>query len=201
MLRIFLGMALAAASLAVLLTFWVSLYRAKKAQRLAKEQERQKREDAKAQEREKKEFLGDALYAASRKMTIAVYYIRSYCGSGAFGEWESIRASLLQICGTLDHINQFVSAHPRQAGAMHDVTQHLLPLVGKMMDEYDLCAAPGPENAAAKENIKIIDACLREVAAALDKKLSALFEGRAYDLQAELRVLESQKEGDWKIEP
>jgi len=188
MIRVIIGLVVATVVLIALCTFLVSLYQSKKEKRLAQ-----------AQEKEKRESLGEALYDACHEMSAAADDIRKFCTLREFGEWDSIGSSLLHITSVLDKTNQFIATHPKHAGHMHDVVEHLLPLTKKMMSEYDLCTAHGANNTAAKENLKIINNCLREVGAALNKKLDALFEGRTYDLQAELFVLESRKEEQWKL--
>ena len=188
MIRVFVGLLVVAVALIAVCTFLASLYQSKKERRLAQ-----------AQENEKKEDLGEALYGACYEMSAAADDIQKFCAGREFGEWDGISSSLLHIGGMLDKIGRFIEAHPKQAGNMHDVVTHLLPLIKKMMDEYDLCSTHGVENTAARENLKIVDKCLREAGAALDKKLGALFEGRVYDLQAELYVLQSQKEDAWKM--
>ncbi|MCL2856830.1 MAG: hypothetical protein FWE19_03790 [Oscillospiraceae bacterium] len=189
MVRIFIGLAVVTVALIALCTFLASLYQTKKEQRLEE-----------AQEKERRENLGDALYDTCNEMDAAAGEIEKFCAAREFGEWESIRKGLSDIAGVLGKTSRFVEAHPGPAGNMNDVITHLLPLIRKMMVEYDLCITHGAENTAARENLKIIDKCLREAGGALDKKLSALFEGRAYDLQAELFVLESQREGEWKLD-
>ena len=189
MVRVFIGLGVATVALIALCTFLVSLYQSKKEKRLAE-----------TRERERRESLGESLYGAYQEMTGAADEIQKFCAARDFGEWDSIRGGLSHIAGALGKVSQFISVHPKQASGMNDVTVHLLPLTRKLMDEYDLCAPHGAENTAARENLKIIDKCLSEAGGALDKKLGALFEGRAYDLQAELFVLESQREVKWKTD-
>ena len=188
MVRVFVGLGIVTAGLIALCSFLVSLHQSKKERRLAQ-----------AQEREKKENLGEALYDACHEMDATAHDIRVFCRVREFDERDDIDTSLANIGGILEKTSKFIRTHPKQAGKMDDVITHLLPLVRKMMDEYDLCIAHGAGNVAAQENLKIIDKCLHEISSALDRKLSAMFEGRAYDLQAELFVLESQKEEKWKL--
>ena len=188
MARVFIGLGVVFIALVALISLLVAFLQSKKAKKLSE-----------AQEKERRESLGDALYDSHQKMRVAAEDIRKFCNARNFGQWDSIGSSFLNIGGILDRINQFVDVHPKQSGNMYDIVRHLLPLIRKTMDEYDLCVANGSENASAIENLKIIDNCLFEVGATLDKKLGALFEGRAYDLQAELRVLESQKDDELKL--
>jgi len=188
MARVLIGLGVVTVALIALCTFLVSLYQTKKERQLAQ-----------AKEKEQRESLGDALYDACYKMSAAADDIRKFCAGRSLDSSDSISSSLSHIADILDKTSQFIALHPNQGGNMNDVEAHLLPLIGKMMDEYDLCVAHGAENTAAKENLKIINMCLHEASNALDKKLGLLFEGRAYDLQAELYVLESQKQEEWKL--
>jgi len=179
---------LSAVALIALLSFLHSLYQSDKAKKLAQ-----------SREKEKKQRLGDVLYNACHQIDAGQKEIREFCATREFGEWAGIGASLKHIADTLDKISKLAALHPGHTGGMGDVLTHLLPLVRKLMNEYDLCVSHGAENITALENLRIIGNCLREVGAALDSKLSALFEGRAYNLQAELHVLESRKGSELKL--
>ena len=145
----------------------------------------------KKQEAELRKISGDDSLRIWNALKSDILFLEDVCQNPPAYFHEDMLSCLNEIKISLNKIAGFIEKHPANIKNISEVADYLMPLLKKLLADYETCAYTHNNNSQVNENIATIKEGIVNISQILDKTLSLLFEGMALDLQAETAVLKS----------
>lgn len=109
---------------------------------------------------------------------------------------KMLSSNIYAICATLDKILSYIKDNPHQARQMRKFMQYYLPVLYKILIQYDEIENQQLTGEDSRQLLKNIADIVEKIKPAFDNKLNELYAGEVMDTDAEIKVLDTMLTSD-----